>query len=131
VIIDERSIPKVPSSAAASAQQASPATSRQTSPAPPRGRTVRTGSAQLQPEFQSATQRAMAPRIDAPRARSGSASPARSAIAQLTATTAQRSTNGIASATLSSADIDFIVRELEQRVLAELDRRGGRYAGSF
>ena len=32
---------------------------------------------------------------------------------------------------LSMADIDHIVRELELRVLAEIDRRGGRYAGAF
>ena len=31
----------------------------------------------------------------------------------------------------SELDIDQIVRELEDRVLAEIDRRGGRFAGSF
>ena len=32
---------------------------------------------------------------------------------------------------LSSADMDQIVREIERRVMAEIERRGGRYAGSF
>ena len=32
---------------------------------------------------------------------------------------------------MSGTDIDHIIRELEDRVLAEIERRGGRFAGSF
>ena len=60
----------------------------------------------------------------------GQAGPtATSVVAQRAGAPVRQSASGTSS--LSGADIDFIVRELEQRVLAELDRRGGRYAGSF